>query len=55
MVARLTSFPQVFVTSHQAFFTREALQAIAADTMENARNFQQGMPYGVAEVVDPRK
>ena len=55
VVARLTSFPQVFVTSHQAFFTREALQAIAADTMENARNFQQGMPYGVAEVVDPRK
>lgn len=55
VVARLTSFPQVFVTSHQAFFTREALQAIAADTMENARNFQQGMPYGIAEVVDPRK
>ena len=51
VVARLTSFPQVVVTSHQAFFTREALQAIAADTLENARNFLQGLPYGKAEVV----
>lgn len=51
IVARLTSFPQVVVTSHQAFFTREALQAIAADTLENARNFLQGLPYGKAEVV----
>ena len=51
VVARLTAFPQVVVTSHQAFFTREALQAIAADTLENARNFLQGLPYGKAEVV----
>lgn len=53
VVARLLSFPQVMVTSHQAFFTREALQAIAADTMENARNFLQGLDYGPAEVVRP--
>lgn len=53
IVARLTSFPQVVVTSHQAFFTREALQAIAADTMENARNFLQGLPYGTSEVLRP--
>lgn len=50
ITARLTSFPQVVLTSHQAFFTREALQAIAAETMENARNFLQGYPYGAAEV-----
>ena len=51
ITARLTQFPQVILTSHQAFFTREALQAIAAETMENARNFIQGMPYGNKEVL----
>jgi D-lactate dehydrogenase len=50
VVARLTSFPNLVLTSHQAFFTREALQAIAAVTMENARNFNEGLPYGAAEV-----
>lgn len=50
IVARLTSFPNLVLTSHQAFFTREALQAIAAVTMENARNFNEGLPYGNAEV-----
>ena len=51
ITARLMSFPQVMITSHQAFFTREALQAIAAETMENARNFLQGYPYGDAQVL----
>ncbi len=32
---RLTSFPNVLVTSHQAFFTREALENIARVTFEN--------------------
>ena len=50
VVARLVSFPNLILTSHQAFFTREALQAIAAVTMENARNFNEGLPYGAAEV-----
>ena len=50
IVARLTMFPNLILTSHQAFFTREALQAIAAVTMENARNFNEGLPYGMAEV-----
>ena len=35
-LARLTSFPNVIITSHQGFFTREAMQAIAIETMENA-------------------
>jgi D-lactate dehydrogenase len=34
-LARLLSLPNVLVTSHQAFFTREAMQAIAMVTMEN--------------------
>lgn len=50
ITARLLMFPQVVVTSHQAFFTREALQAIAVVTMENARNFNEGNDYGDAEV-----
>lgn len=32
---RLTSFPNVLVTSHQAFFTREALENISRVTFEN--------------------
>ncbi len=50
ITGRLMMFPQLVLTSHQAFFTREALQAIAAVTMENARNFNEGNPYGPAEV-----
>ena len=45
----LLSFPNVIVTSHQAFFTREALQAIAGTTLENARNFNEGNPLGNGE------
>ena len=50
ITARLTMFPNVVLTSHQAFFTREALQAIAATTMENARNFNRDRELGIAEV-----
>ena len=42
VVPILTSFPNVVVTSHQAFFTRTALQSIAIITMENARAFARG-------------
>ena len=50
ITGRLLMFPRLILTSHQAFFTREALQAIAAVTMENARNFNEGCPLGAAEV-----
>ncbi|MBP3399263.1 MAG: HPr family phosphocarrier protein [Erysipelotrichaceae bacterium] len=50
ITARLLNFPQVVITSHQAFFTREAMQAIAVVTMENARNFNEGYDFGAAEV-----
>ncbi len=49
ITARLMMFPNVVLTSHQAFFTREALQAIAAQTLENARNFNEGRSLGEAE------
>jgi D-lactate dehydrogenase len=42
VVPVLLSFPNVVITSHQAFFTRTALQSIAAITLENARAFARG-------------
>ena len=36
VTARLLSFPNVVITSHQGFFTREALCAISRTTLENA-------------------
>ena len=51
ITARLQMFPNVILTSHQAFFTREALQAIAVETLENARNFNANLPLGAAELV----
>lgn len=35
VIQRLMSFPNVLVTAHQAFFTREALQQIAVTTLSN--------------------
>lgn len=42
--ARLLSFPNVMITSHQGFFTREALAAIAETTLQNAVDFLAGKP-----------
>lgn len=39
VLARLLSFPNVLLTSHQAFFTREALVSIAATTLGNIKDF----------------
>jgi D-lactate dehydrogenase len=38
--ARLLTFPNVLITGHQAFFTREALQAIAETTISNITAFE---------------
>lgn len=40
--ARLLSFPHVMITSHQGFFTKEALTAIAETTIQNAIDFEEG-------------
>lgn len=37
--ARLLSFPNVMITSHQGFFTREALSSIAQTTLQNATDY----------------
>ena len=52
ILARLLSFPNVLVTSHQAFMTNEALHNIAEVTLENVRAFEQGQPLENAVVAE---
>lgn len=40
--ARLLTFPNVLITGHQAFFTREAVLAIAETTVENISTIERG-------------
>lgn len=40
-IQRLTSFPNVLVTAHQAFFTREALEQITTTTMDSVTQLLQ--------------
>lgn len=42
VLARLLTFPNVLITAHQAFLTREALAAIAETTLESVSSFQRG-------------
>jgi D-lactate dehydrogenase len=42
--ARLLIFPNVLVTAHQAFFTREALAAIAEITLANVSDLEADRP-----------
>lgn len=44
--SRLLTFPNVLITGHQAFFTREALEAIAATTVANLTAFGSGAASG---------
>ena len=40
--SRLLTFPNVLITGHQAFFTREALENIASTTVNNITAFEEG-------------
>ena len=42
LLARLLTFPNVLITSHQGFFTKEALTNIANTTLENVKDFFSG-------------
>ncbi|WP_306170918.1 NAD(P)-dependent oxidoreductase, partial [Burkholderia pseudomallei] len=53
VLARLLTFPNVIVTSHQAFFTREALAEIAHTTLSNIRAWQDGAPQNVVDAGRP--
>lgn len=44
-VSRLCSFPNVVMTSHQAFFTHEALGQIAQVTLTNAQAYADGTDF----------
>ncbi len=46
MLARLVTFPNVLVTSHQGYFTKEAMREIAHVTMENAKALEEGRDNG---------
>mmetsp|Transcript_23953 Transcript_23953/g.30938 ORF Transcript_23953/g.30938 Transcript_23953/m.30938 type:complete len:498 (+) Transcript_23953:33-1526(+) len=42
LLARLLSFRNCILTSHQAFLTQEALQAISQTTISNVKSFNEG-------------
>jgi D-lactate dehydrogenase len=44
VLARLLSFPNVLITGHQAFLTREALSEIAQTTLGSVSAFEKGQP-----------
>ncbi len=44
VLARLQTFPNVLITSHQAFFTKEAMHNIAHTTLENIKAYRDGKP-----------
>ena len=51
--SRLLTFPNVLITGHQAFFTREALSAIAATTIANATAFEAEEPLANEVIYTP--
>ncbi|MGE0200174.1 MAG: 2-hydroxyacid dehydrogenase [Candidatus Melainabacteria bacterium] len=54
VLMRLTSFPNVLITGHQAFFTEDAMENIAYTTLRNIRDFTRaGQPPAVNTVVGP--
>lgn len=50
VVARLLSFPNVIVTSHQGFLTEEALESISNTTLQNATDYMNGNVSEVNQV-----
>jgi D-lactate dehydrogenase len=51
VLARLLTFPNVLITSHQAFLTREALQNIAERTLQSLLEFRSGAIAAEARLV----
>lgn len=51
VLARLLTFPNVLVTSHQAFLTREALEGIARATCESISEYQSGKSISKARLI----
>ena len=53
VITRLTTFPNVLVTGHQAFFTYEALTMITETTIQNVSDFGAGLTNG--NIVETKK
>jgi len=53
VLARLMTFPNVIVTAHQAFLTKEALDEIARVTTENVVAFSTGQGHDESRIVNP--
>ena len=51
--ARLLTFPNVLITAHQAFLTREALAAIAETTLANLSDLQAGRVCRMRYALNP--
>ena len=43
LILRLMSFPNVLITSHQAYFTKEAMTEITLTTLENIKSFKNNL------------
>lgn len=54
LLAGLTTFPNVIVTGHQGFLTREALTEIAASTASSIRDVVAGRPLRHRVTLAPR-
>ncbi|MDA3882629.1 MAG: 2-hydroxyacid dehydrogenase [Bacteroidales bacterium] len=50
VIARLITFPNVLITSHQGFFTHDALTEIAETTLSNISNFEKGNVTNQVEI-----
>lgn len=44
LIARLVSFPNVLITSHQGFLTNEAFEQIATTTLQNIKDYENKSP-----------
>lgn len=43
LILRLMSFPNVLITSHQAYFTKEAMEEITLTTLGNIKSFENNL------------
>jgi D-lactate dehydrogenase len=43
LITRLLTFPNVLITAHQGFFTKEALEEITTTTLQNLSDFERGV------------
>lgn len=43
VITRLLTFPNVLITAHQGFFTKEALEEITTTTLQNLTDFEDGV------------